>query len=127
MDDNFNKWQLAEKRGQALCNSIEAIKTKALEKCSASENDSNVSCYPDELKIYCDKLAIIASIFQDITKNARESLKQLKALSKLPGSCNEIFYRSWQLNEFVGFLEELVGRYEKEAKVKVHVAGKNYL
>ncbi|XP_065357092.1 uncharacterized protein LOC135951378 [Calliphora vicina] len=122
IDDNYNKWQLADKRGQALCTSIEAIKTKALEKLNSNENSSDFTSYPDELKIYCDKLAIIASIFEDITRNARESLRQLKALSKLPGSCNEIFYRSWELNEFIEFLTELLERYEKEAKVKTHVA-----
>ncbi|KAM7351337.1 uncharacterized protein ACRADG_004233 isoform 2-T2 [Cochliomyia hominivorax] len=122
VEDNFNKWQLAEKRGQSLCTSIEAIKTKALEKCNSNDLSTNQSCYPDELKVYCDKLAIISSIFEDITRNARESLRQLRALKKLPGSCNEIFYRSWQLNQFIGFLEELVSRYEKEAKVKMHVA-----
>lgn len=107
-----------------MCTSIEAIKTKALEKFNSNENSSDLTSYPDELKIYCDKLAIIASIFEDITRNARESLRQLKALSKLPGSCNEIFYRSWELSEFIEFLEELLQRYEKEAKVKTHVAGK---
>lgn len=122
--DYFDKWQLAEKRGLALCSSIEAIKTKALEKINAIENVSDFkSSYPDELKIYCNKLDIIASIFEDIAQNARESLSQLKALSKLPGNSNEIFFRSWQLNEFIVFLAELAERYEKEAKVKKHVAG----
>ncbi|KNC22398.1 hypothetical protein FF38_04666 [Lucilia cuprina] len=122
IEDNFNKWQLAEKRGLALCTSIEAIKTKALDKLNTNDNSSQVTSYPDELKLYCDKLAIIASIFEDITKNARESLRQLKALSKLPGSCNEIFYRSWDLNNFIEFLTELLERYEKESKVKKHVS-----
>lgn len=127
IDDNFNKWQLAEKRGLALCSNIESIKTKALDKISSSENSNDfVTCYPDELNIYCTKLAIISSLFEDITRNAREALRQLQALRKLPGSCNEIFYRSWQLEEFIDFLRELLDRYEKEAKVKAHVAGKKF-
>lgn len=99
IEDNYNKWQLAEKRGQALCTAIESIKTKVLEKSNANDETNEFTLYPQELKGYCDKLAIIASIFEDIERNAKESLRQLKALSKLPGSCNEIFYRSWQLDE----------------------------
>lgn len=122
IEDNFNKWLLAEKRGLALCNSIEAVKTRVLDK--TNENSADYTLYPKELKLYCDKLAIIASIFQDISRNAKESLKQLKSLAKLPGSCNEIFYSTWELTQFIEFITELVERYDKEAKVKMQVAGK---
>ncbi|XP_073825398.1 uncharacterized protein [Musca autumnalis] len=122
--EHFQKWCLADKRGLQLCLHIEAIKTKLLEQMNSSSAETNddFTLYPNSMKTHCNNLAIIASICRDISTKTKESLKQLKALSKLPGSCNEIFYRSWQLTEFVEFLTELAERYEKEAEIRLAVA-----
>lgn len=116
---------MAEKRGLALCTAIESIKIKGLKNSNTNDKANIFTLYPKELKLYCGKLATIASIFEDIERNAKDSLRQLKALSKLPGSCNEIFYRSWKLHQFIEFLTELVKRYENESKIKKYVAGRN--
>ncbi|XP_055837204.1 uncharacterized protein LOC129905690 [Episyrphus balteatus] len=111
--DNFAKWQIAQKRGQSLCNSIEAIKTKCLE--SKSPGDS---LYPEELQPFCDKLAIIFSVFEDILKNTKEALRQLNALAKLQGTSSEIFYRTWFIEDFINFAKTIVERYQAECDVK---------
>ncbi|XP_013103021.2 uncharacterized protein LOC106084095 isoform X2 [Stomoxys calcitrans] len=90
--EHFQKWNLAEKRGVQICLHIESIKT------------------------------ILSSICHDISVKTKDSLRQLKSLSKSPGSSNVIFYRSWQLPEYIAFLEDLSNRYEKEAEVKKAVA-----
>lgn len=122
--EHFQKWGLTDKRGLQLCLHIESVKTKVLEQMNSSDKTEDFTLYPTTIKTQCDNLAIIASICRDISIKTKESLKQLKALSKLPGSCNEIFYRSWQLPEYVAFLAELSERYEKEAEVRLAVAGK---
>lgn len=127
LQDNYAKWLIAEKRGLALCTSIEAIKTRVLD---AQINHNNVSAvtlptlYPTELKVYCDKLAIIVSVFKDITTNAVHTLRQLKSLSRLPGCSNEVFYRSWKITQFIYLAENLSIRYSKEAAVKSEVMRK---
>ncbi|EDW87343.1 cyclin-dependent kinase 2-interacting protein [Drosophila yakuba] len=119
LQDNYAKWQLAQQRGTSICYTIEAKKTKCLEK----SQDEGSSTYPDDLLLPCNKLAIIASIFGDIANNTKEILRQLRAICKLPGSAAEtIFYRSWTLPQFVVFAKELSERYEEEALVKKEVA-----
>ncbi|EDW75815.1 uncharacterized protein Dwil_GK14996 [Drosophila willistoni] len=121
LQDNYAKWQLAQQRGTAICYAIEAKKTKCLEKLD-TEDQENVSCYPDDLILPCRKLAIIATIFIDIANNTKDCLRQLRALSKMPGAAGDtIFYRSWKLPQFVAFTKELSERYEQEALVKQKV------
>ncbi|KAH8333720.1 hypothetical protein KR059_002821 [Drosophila kikkawai] len=119
LQDNYAKWQLAQQRGTAICYAIEAKKTKCLDK---SEDERSIT-YPDDLILPCNKLAIIASIFGDIANNTKEILRQLRAISKLPGAAADtIFYRSWKLPQFVAFTKELAERYEQEALIKKDVA-----
>uniref|UniRef100_A0A6P4E528 Cyclin-dependent kinase 2-interacting protein n=1 Tax=Drosophila rhopaloa TaxID=1041015 RepID=A0A6P4E528_DRORH len=119
LQDNYTKWQLAQQRGTSICYSIEAKKTKCLEK---PQDDANTT-YPDDLILPCNKLAIIASIFGDIANNSKEILRQLRAICKLPGAAvDTIFYRSWKLSQFVAFCKELSERYEQEVLVKKEVA-----
>ncbi|XP_020805934.1 uncharacterized protein LOC110182257 [Drosophila serrata] len=119
LQDNYAKWQLAQQRGTAICYAIEAKKTKCLDK----SDDERSKAYPDDLISPCNKLAIIASIFGDIANNTKEILRQLRAISKLPGSARDtIFYRSWKLPQFVAFTKELAERYEQEALIKRDVA-----
>ncbi|XP_061394814.1 uncharacterized protein LOC133330376 [Musca vetustissima] len=124
--EHFQKWCLTDKRGLQLCLHIEAIKTKVLEQMTSTtmeaKSNEEFTLYPASMKPHCNNLLIIATICRDISVKTKESVKQLKALSKLPGSSNEIFYRSWQLNEFVEFLSELAERYEKEAEIRLAVA-----
>ncbi|ALC39372.1 CG34174 [Drosophila busckii] len=117
LQSGYAKWQLAQQRGTALCYAIEAKKTRCFEK-SNGESDS----YPDDLQLPCNKLAIIASIFTDITRNTRETLRQLRGITRLAGEATDIiYYRSWQLRQFVAFAEELIERYEKESSIKQRV------
>ncbi|XP_075152154.1 uncharacterized protein LOC142226145 [Haematobia irritans] len=120
--EHFKKWNMADKRGLQLCSHIEATKGKLLEQINSSEKNEDFTLYPSTLKPHCANLAIIASICNDISVKTKDSLRQLRALSKLPGSCNEIFYRSWQLPNFVTFMEDLATRYENEANIKKAVA-----
>ncbi|XP_060666342.1 uncharacterized protein LOC133845490 [Drosophila sulfurigaster albostrigata] len=114
---NYAKWQLAHQRGIALCYAIEAKKTRCLDK-----PDEEIGYYPDEMALACDKLALITSIFVDIVKNSHEILRQLRTLIKAAGTAsNVIFYRTWKLQHFVSFMEELLNRYGRESVVKQQV------
>uniref|UniRef100_A0A1I8Q141 Cyclin-dependent kinase 2-interacting protein n=1 Tax=Stomoxys calcitrans TaxID=35570 RepID=A0A1I8Q141_STOCA len=120
--EHFQKWNLAEKRGVQICLHIESIKSKAFELINSSEKSKDFTLYPSAMKPQCKNLAILSSICHDISVKTKDSLRQLKSLSKSPGSSNVIFYRSWQLPEYIAFLEDLSNRYEKEAEVKKAVA-----
>uniref|UniRef100_A0A1A9W0Q0 Uncharacterized protein n=1 Tax=Glossina brevipalpis TaxID=37001 RepID=A0A1A9W0Q0_9MUSC len=125
IQDDFSKWLLAERRGLALCNAIETIKTRTLVAVTASENDKvDSTLYPNDLASHCHKLSLIVCIFQDIVANAKNFLKQIKSLSKLQGSSQKILFRSWSLNQFIDFLTELTQRYEEEYQIKKHTMGK---
>ncbi|XP_053961811.1 uncharacterized protein LOC128865443 [Anastrepha ludens] len=128
LQTNYSKWLVAQKRGTAICTSIEAIKTRAIEvKEPSSQTNSDIkvttdTLYPNDLKLYVDRLNIILSIFEDITKSAKKSLQQLISLSKLAGTSDKIFYRTWKLVHYINFLEQLYACYEKESSVKQFVA-----
>ncbi|XP_034474716.1 uncharacterized protein LOC117781937 isoform X2 [Drosophila innubila] len=114
---NYAKWKLAHQRGTSLCYAIEAKKTRCLEKA-----DEESGYYPEDMISPCDKLAVITSIFVDIVKNTHEILRQMRALIKLAGpASNVIFYRTWKLQKFVSFTEELSNRYARESIVKQQV------
>ncbi|KAL9874932.1 uncharacterized protein ACN427_013256 isoform 1-T1 [Glossina fuscipes fuscipes] len=119
--DNFSKWLVAEKRGLALCNTIEAIKTGTL-LTAINENDKTDSTlYPKDLIDRYQKLSLIVGVFQDVVNNVKDSVKQIESLRKLPRSNSEILYRSWCLDHFADFLVELSQRYNEEYKIKKHV------
>ncbi|XP_067626262.1 uncharacterized protein [Eurosta solidaginis] len=118
LQSNYTKWQLAQKRGTTICTSIEAIKVGALQ----NRDPKTSTLYPKDLRPYVDKLIVIVSIFEDITKSAFDSLWQLKALGKLAGVADIVFYRSWQISQYINFLDELSASYNQETKVKQYVA-----
>lgn len=128
LNDNYSKWQLADKRGKVFCSAIETIKTRLLNSINTTINlfpKGDISLYSKELKPHCDKLASIITIFSNILESAKESLRQLKALQKLPNCCHEVFFRSWTLVDFIEFLSNLVYRYEAEIEIKRFVMGNN--
>ncbi|XP_011207765.2 uncharacterized protein LOC105229283 isoform X1 [Bactrocera dorsalis] len=121
---NFSKWQLAQKRGLAICTSIESIKTRALESRESSRNlkEKEEILYPKDLTQHIEKLNIILTIFKDITKHAEESLRQLIKLGKLVGNMDKIFYQSWPMSQYINFFDQLCSSYNKENKIKQRVA-----
>ncbi|XP_011178486.1 uncharacterized protein LOC105209657 [Zeugodacus cucurbitae] len=124
LKNNYSTWQLAQKRGLAICTSIESIKTCTLEsKESTSQFKGNdETLYPRDLKPLLVKLNVIVSIFEDISKSAGEFLRQLKALGKLVGSTDTVFHQSWPLSQYINFLDQLYSSYMQEVKVKQIVA-----
>uniref|UniRef100_A0A1A9UNS0 Uncharacterized protein n=1 Tax=Glossina austeni TaxID=7395 RepID=A0A1A9UNS0_GLOAU len=118
--DNFSKWLAAEKRGLALCNTIEAIKTGTILTAINKNDKADSTLYPKDLIDRCRKLSLVVGVFQEVVINAKNSVKQIESLRKLPGSNNEIFYRSWRLDHFADFLMDLSQRYDKEYKIKKH-------
>lgn len=123
--DNFFKWLAAEKRGLALCNTIEAIKTGAILTAINKNDKADSTLYPKDLIDRCHKLSLVVGIFQDVVISAKNSAKQIESLKKLPGSNSEIFYRSWCLDHFADFLMDVSQRYDEEYKIKKHALGKN--
>ncbi|XP_050320786.1 uncharacterized protein LOC126753416 isoform X3 [Bactrocera neohumeralis] len=121
---NFSKWQLAQKRGFAICTSIESIKTRALESRESSRNlkENEETLYPRDLKQHIEKLNIILTIFEDITKHAEELLRQLIKLSKLVGNTDKVFYQSWALSQYINFFDQIYSSYNKENQIKQRVA-----
>ncbi|XP_014086420.2 uncharacterized protein [Bactrocera oleae] len=121
---NYFKWQIAQKKGFAICISIEAIKTRALvSKGSARQlKENEETLYHRDLKPLIEKLNIIVSVFENITKIAGESLRLLIALSKLPDNTDKVFHQSWPLSQYINFLDQLYSSYNKENNIKQRVA-----
>lgn len=113
--DFFDKWELAQKRGVAICQAIENIKLKSLD-----NREKGLSLYPQELNGYCNKLKILVSIFEDVINYLKETKRQLEALHKLSKDNGPIF-RSWDSNQFCLFIDLLLERSEIEYTVKIKV------
>ncbi|XP_055378371.1 cyclin-dependent kinase 2-interacting protein [Condylostylus longicornis] len=112
---NYYKWEDAQKRGTSLCSSIAILKTKAFEtKIPASE----LSLYPDNLQQYCDKLAIILRICEDVIKITEPLIKQTKGLVLLNKNSNETFFRTWSIENLQEFIEKVYEMYNKEIIIK---------
>lgn len=115
------KWQAAHRRGISLCSSIEAIKRRAIDQ---KEKDKNVDLYPvEELQIYCNNLAVIMTIFEDVISNVNLYKKQLMMLVKSDES--RVFFKSWQTRQFLEAVQTISVAYEKEFDIKSIVTGKN--
>lgn len=114
---DYSKWKLAQDRGTALCYSIEAKRTRCLEK---QDEDT----YPNEMIMPCEKLALITTMFDDILKNTQRILSQMRVIQQLADAYSDvIFYRTWKLQQFVSFTEDLCTRYVRESLVKKIIMG----
>ena len=107
--DKHEKWKAAQKRGTALCYSIENIKKKALE-----GNEK----YPDDLEKFCRNLATITSIFEDISADAKISVAQMDKLKLLVRDKHEILFITWTFDNFLDTVLKICDAYEKEFEIK---------
>lgn len=123
--ENHKKWEAAQRRGVALCNSIENVKSHAItsnDQPSASAGTQS-TLYPNELKSLCEKLRIITTIFEDVLDSARESTKQISDAIKLGGSTafaeQSIVFKTWACDQFTISLAEIIQCYENEYNIKI--------
>lgn len=117
------KWHAAHRRGISLCSSIEAIKRRVIDQ---KEKDKNTDLYPiEELQIYCNNLAVIMTIFEDVISNVKFYEKQLLALVQTDET--RILFKSWQIRRFLDVIQKVSIAYEMEYKIKTIVKGKRSL
>jgi hypothetical protein len=125
-----DKWLAAHQRGLALCQSIEAIKRKTFHatRDGQQEREDNQlaaknGTYPGELKKFCDNLATITTIFEDIINNVRHAIKQLRGYRNLGKDELIVLFKTWNINEIIVAIETILTMYEKEYKMKLIVMG----
>ncbi|XP_063700881.1 cyclin-dependent kinase 2-interacting protein [Culicoides brevitarsis] len=111
------KWLAAHRRGTSLCTSIEAIKRRALDQ---KEKDKNVDLYPiDELKVHCNNLAVIMTIFEDVISNTKIFKNQLENLVQTDET--KVFFKTWTTDRFLDATNAVLEAYEKEFQLKTIV------
>ncbi|XP_037047047.1 uncharacterized protein LOC119081916 [Bradysia coprophila] len=116
--ENHKKWELAQKRGIALCSTIENVKKEALDRIAS---EPSTTLYPDELKTPSEKLKTITTILKDVLDSSKECLSQLNGLKKLQSNTNERLLKSWTIVKVMNAIEAIVHAYEDEYDVKVTV------
>lgn len=115
---NYSKWELAQERGLALCRNIEAKKTKCLQ-----NNGSDL--YPNEIESYCSKLKRLLDIFKDISSDADESYRNLKALQKLNKCSEDPLFWTCSLENLLNYCGNIRETYSAEVKTKLKIIGKH--
>lgn len=116
--ENHKKWELAQKRGIALCNAIENVKKETLDRIAS---EPSTTLYPDELKTPSEKLKTITTILKDVLDSSRECLNQLNGLKKLQSNINERLLKTWTIVNVMNSIETIVQAYESEYDVKAMV------
>jgi hypothetical protein len=116
--DWHDKWSAAQLRGLSLCQSIETIKRKSF---NAQEQENN--SYPVELKKFCDNLATITTIFEDIINNVKHAIKQLRGYRNLSKDEHFVLFKTWNINEIIVAIEEILVLYQREYEMKLIVMG----
>lgn len=135
--ENHVKWDAAHRRGIVLCKSIEKCKSHAIKSFgnasspSSSLIDSTVddtepkTLYPPELKLTCDKLQIITTIFEDCRNSADESRRQIVSFIKLGATTvfaeSPLVFRTWNCQALEQAIEKICAAYEHEYKMKFTV------
>lgn len=77
------------------------------------------------MKTLCDKLQIIATIFEDVRNSASDSQRQIDSFIKL-GTANvfsdsRIVFKSWTCEKIQEVVADVCSSYEEEYKSKVNV------
>lgn len=124
--ENHQKWEAAHRRGIALCFAIEKCKDYAIKSFQKGEIDPALfTLYPNELKLICDKLQVITTIFEDIRDSANDSKRQVDAFIKL-GATNvfndsSIVFKTWTCDTIQKKLVKICSSYEREYEIKIKV------
>lgn len=116
--ENHKKWELAVKRGVALCGTIENIKKQSLDRVVSEPSET---LYPEDLKLPSEKLKTITTILKDVLDSGIESIRQLIALKKLQRDFEEKLLKTWTMERIIHSLEIIVQAYACEYDLKVTV------
>lgn len=131
LQENYLKWCTLEQHGLKYCQSIESIKTRAIQLLKGTivvdseykSKSKEPTLYPKKLSHFCKELRLIVHQMRGISENAGAAWKQTAALSQLPGCGDQVIYRSWTMQDIVNFLFNIKKCYHSELQSKQHVMG----
>lgn len=91
----------------------------------STDDTEQKTLYPPELKLICDKLQIITTIFQDIRNSAEESRRQIVSFIKLGTATvfadSPLVFRTWNCQALERAIEKICTAYEHEYRMKITV------
>lgn len=129
--ENHRKWGKAHEQGNVLVARIAKLKSNAIRSCADSgDSASQETVYPPEMKVHCDRLRMITTIFEDIRDAAYQLQRELTSLINLGAENvikeNALVFKTWSdshLQTLVGDLCAMYGReYELKRTVMENVA-----
>uniref|UniRef100_A0A2M3ZAY3 Cyclin-dependent kinase 2-interacting protein n=1 Tax=Anopheles braziliensis TaxID=58242 RepID=A0A2M3ZAY3_9DIPT len=111
--EHNRKWKSAVDKGSQFCSAIKNILTDILQ-------SSGQTPYPENVSVYCNKLAILLTILTDVLSNAQNNVVRLKSYaSVLEG--NEIIGTTWKMYRIVSALETIEASYKQEIETRKHI------
>lgn len=112
-----DRWKSAEASGSQCVSLIHNLKTKA--RTADSDN-----LYPPELATYCEKLKIIATVFEDVISSVIEFRREISGSISILESMDGNDELKQRLIYVEKFLDALANLYEANRRQKLLVVGK---
>uniref|UniRef100_A0A2M4AY18 Cyclin-dependent kinase 2-interacting protein n=2 Tax=Anopheles triannulatus TaxID=58253 RepID=A0A2M4AY18_9DIPT len=112
--EHNRKWISAVEKGSQFCSAIKNTLKDTLQSTGQSP-------YPENVSVYCNKLAILVTILADVLSNAENSLARLKLLAHVLEE-NEIVGTTWNMNRIASALEAIVASYKQEIDTRKHIS-----
>lgn len=107
------RWNLADSNGLQCINIIHNLKEKS------SDNP-----YPAELEVYCKKLVVVKTVFEDVIKAAAAFRKEMVGSIAILESMKDNEDLKAKLNTIKNFLDVLIELYESSLQMKQFIIGK---
>ncbi|XP_050082090.1 uncharacterized protein LOC126569198 [Anopheles aquasalis] len=111
--EHNRKWKSAVDKGSQFCSAIKNTLTDTLQ-------SSGQTPYPENVSVYCNKLAILLTILADVLSNAENSVVRLKSFAHVLEE-NEILGTTWDMLRIVSALEAIVSSYNQEIETRKHI------
>uniref|UniRef100_A0A2M4C089 Uncharacterized protein n=1 Tax=Anopheles marajoara TaxID=58244 RepID=A0A2M4C089_9DIPT len=111
--EHHRKWKIAVDKGSQFCSAIKNMLTDVLQ-------SSGQTPYPENVSVYCNKLAILLTILADVLANAQNSVIRLKSFVHVLDG-NEIVGTTWNMHRIVRALEAIIVSYRQEIETRKHI------
>ncbi|XP_071080068.1 cyclin-dependent kinase 2-interacting protein-like [Haliotis cracherodii] len=117
------KWKKLNTEGSNIISEIANTKIEKVFNVAGEETDGNL--LPASLEPLCDKLTSVYNNMEKIVgklQQLRAALCGVQALSRHKGGEEDILFHTWNIQDFVNTMDQLIEMYLSELKLKKSIA-----
>uniref|UniRef100_A0A2M4CW13 Cyclin-dependent kinase 2-interacting protein n=1 Tax=Anopheles darlingi TaxID=43151 RepID=A0A2M4CW13_ANODA len=111
--EHNQKWKIAVDKGSQFCSAIKNSLKEILQSSAQTP-------YPENVTVYCNKLAILITILEDALSNVENGVVLLKSFAHAVEG-NEIVGTTWNMSRIVSAMEAIFASYKQEIETRKHI------